>query len=99
MCDSRPQGLTVFGFGQEEAALRTFVSNEDGSKEVLAALELGADRAAEVGDVVGEAHDTDRRAIRLAFVPAGGEKTTLGEQRRRVVMIMSCRDASQKHIR
>lgn len=71
VCDS--QGLTVFGFGQEEAALGTFLRDEDGSEEVLAALELDADRAAEVGNLVCEAHDTDGGAIRLAFVPAGEE--------------------------
>lgn len=73
MCVCDYQGLTVFGFGQQEAALGTFVSDEDGSEEVLAALELDADRAAEVGDLVGESHDTDGGAIRLAFVPAGEE--------------------------
>lgn len=71
VCDSK--SLTVFGFGQEEAALGTFVSDEDGSEEVLAALELDADRAAEVWDLIGEAHDADGGAIRLAFVPAGEE--------------------------
>lgn len=67
------RGLTVFGFGLDEAVLWALVGDEDGAEEVRAALELHAHLLAEIWDLVCQADDADGGAIGFPFISEGKE--------------------------
>ena len=60
--------LTVFGFGLHRAVLWT-LGDQCGAEEVGAALQLQAHFAAEVGDLIGHADETNGRSVGFPFVP------------------------------